>query len=69
MNDEKPSCWFVQVRLTDKPLRFASLLAVAHTEKSARMQARKQLGKGPAILYVNPVKYAHAWKIDFQPFR
>ncbi len=60
-----PTCWFVHVRLTLKPARKVAYIVAAYTERSARVQARKRLGKGPVITEVNRVPYAHAWRIDF----
>jgi hypothetical protein len=62
----KPNFWFVQVELSAKPLRHASYAVAAFTERSARVQTRKRIGKGPKIIRVNPVDYAHAWRIDFE---
>ncbi len=54
--------WFVHANYGAKGVCFA---VAAFTERSARVQARKQLGPKGVITDVQPVPYAHAWPIDF----
>ncbi len=58
-------CWYVHVRLTEKPRRDAGYIVAAFTERSAKVQTRKRVGSTAKILDANPVAYAHAWRIDF----
>jgi len=55
--------WFVRARRDGEPE--VCLAVAAFTARSARVQARKQLGPEFVIEEPAPVCYAHAWVIDF----
>lgn len=66
---ETAKFWYVHAVLSGKSHDFDArreicLAVAAFTERSARMQARKRLGKAAIIKEVGPVQYAHAWVID-----
>ena len=55
--------WFVRARRDGEPE--VCLAVAAFTARSARVQARKQLGTDFVIEDPVPVCYANAWLIDF----
>ncbi len=59
---ETPSFWYVEATLGVGG--HVSLAVAAFTERSARIQARKRLGKTVTIDRVGLVEYAHAWVIS-----
>ena len=59
----KPQCWFWFVHAKGGS-QDVGLAVAAFTERSARRQARKQLGPAFEIGPISAVGYAHAWPID-----
>jgi hypothetical protein len=59
---EQPSFWFVEAHVGKEHV---GLAVAAFTERSARVQARKRIGRDAVIAGVSPVRYAHAWVINF----
>lgn len=50
--------WFAHAKLGREDV---SMAVAAFTERSAKMQVRKRLGKQGVIERISPVPYAHAW--------
>jgi len=61
--NEQARFWFVDAVNSTERL---CLAVAAFTERSAKIQARKQLGGEWVIKDASPVKYAHAWVIDMR---
>lgn len=59
--DKQARFWFGYARRDGVSI---GLAVAAFTERSARLQVRKLLGAS-ARIELSPMRYAHAWKIDF----
>lgn len=60
MTVQMPRAWYVTVKQYQTQKH---LVAVAHTERSAKVQSTKRLGKGWTITNVKPIVFACSWEI------
>lgn len=60
---EQTRFWFVHAK-AQNPTESVALAVAAFTERSARRQVRRTLGKGFVIVDVSPIPYPHAWVVN-----
>lgn len=59
-DDGGPTCWLVK---TVNDIGVLTFVVAAWTERSARIQVRKQIGGSREIVSIKPVRHSYAWAI------